>query len=225
MEDFARTLDNSQAKKLIVALIVSAAMHFAAFYCFKPERLPMQPPQGAASMRTVQLLQPHSLQTNKKPSLPAQPEADLKEKFLHNEVTMKGVADSAIKIRPNNNIDQARIQPSEPVDITTNNSVSRSFRQQQKQSATVFDPKLRKKISDANKFYNQNTTTHKHVDTFTTIHGQKIIQKGNVCFAFTEGHDETNSGYWSLPYKCGNSPTESEKIQRALHKALERYKN
>ena len=185
----------------------------------------METPPGTASIRTVQLLQPHSLQTNKKPSLPAQPEADVKEKLLHNEVTMKSVAHSAIKIRPNNNLDQARIQPSESVDITTNNSVSRSFRQQQKRSATVFDPKLRKNISDANKFYNQNNTTHKNVDTFTTIHGQKIIQKGNVCFAFTEGHDETNPGYWSLPYNCGSSPTESEKIQRALHKALARYKN
>jgi|GEM_PF-2157312 len=186
----------------------------------------MEPPLGTANIRTVQLLRPHSLQTNKKPSLTAQPKADLKEKLLHNEVTMESAADSAIKIRPNNNVGQARIQPSEPVDITTNNSVSRSFRQQQKRSATVFDPKLRKNISDANKFYNQKKTTHtKNVDTFTTIHGQKIIQKGNACFAFTEEHDETNSGYWSLPYKCGNSPTESEKIQRALHKALERYKN
>ncbi|TVZ37508.1 hypothetical protein P886_1849 [Alteromonadaceae bacterium 2753L.S.0a.02] len=90
--------------------------------------------------------------------------------------------------------------------------------------ATVFDPRLRKKLQEAQNAPNFNRYRQPRMTTFTNISGRLVLKQGRYCSAFQEGIDETDLGLWTLPYKCDSRPDESQRIKDALSNALREYR-
>lgn|GEM_PF-2176760 len=87
-----------------------------------------------------------------------------------------------------------------------------------KGEGTVFDPKMRQQLDNAEIYYTEKYAP-KTIETYKNIYSEEIVVKGNRCFTLTENDD--GSVTWSLPKPCPFIKTQSEKMVDALINAAD----